>query len=127
MSVHYTHRQSYVPPIKQPHASEQWRDRTPAEVSVEEAWKAGVPVEAPECNAQDVRLYSPYDALLVLRAGLLRTVLLGTRRTDLSELAPCTECGDLVHSILSARCPWCDAVLDEVTSGRVTLRREGVQ
>jgi hypothetical protein len=121
MSVHYTHRQSYVPPINRPHAPEQWRKRTPAAVSIEDAWKVAIPVRAPECDAQDVRLYAPYDALLLVRGGLLRTALLSDHRTDLSGLLPCPECDDLVDPIRSTTCPWCECELEQLQCGSVAV------
>jgi len=125
MSVHYTHRQSYVPPINRPHAVDRWHERTPAEVSLTEAWKAAVPVGAPETTADDVRLYAPYEMLLIVRAGLLRTELHRDHRTDLSGLLPCPECGDIVDPVLDEQCPWCDATLDRLCDGRVRISREG--
>jgi len=44
---HYTHDQSYVPPINRPHAIDQWTDRTPAELPLVDAWKEAIPVDAP--------------------------------------------------------------------------------
>ncbi|MBB6090852.1 hypothetical protein [Halobacterium salinarum] len=127
MSVHYTHQQSYVPPINRPHAPEQWRKRTPAEIDIEAAWKLAIPVRAPECNAQDVRLYAPYDALLLVRGGLLRTALLSDHRTDLAGLFPCPSCDDLVDPIRSDCCPWCDAVLEDVARSSIRVTKGGGQ
>lgn len=121
MAVHYTHRQSYVPPINRPHAVDRWHERTPAEISITDAWKTAVPVRAPETDADDVRLYAPYDILLIVRAGLLRTELHSDHRTDLSGLLPCTACGDPVDPVLTERCPWCDAAVDELGHGRVQV------
>lgn len=124
MSVHYTRRQSYVPPINRPHAVDRWHERTPAEISIEEAWKAAFPVDAPQCNAEAVRLYAPYDMLLIVRAGVLRTELYSDHRTDVTGLFPCSECDDLVDPSRSTTCPWCGATLDELTAGRISITRE---
>lgn len=125
MTIHNTQRQSYVPPINRPHAPDQWRTRTPAEISIEEAWKVAIPVNAPECNAQDVRLYAPYDALLLVRGGLLRTVLVSDHRTDLSGLLPCPECDDLVDPLQADTCPWCDSQMEQLKCGNISLTIEG--
>jgi len=125
MPVHYTHQQSYVPPINRPHAPKRWCERTPAEVSIEEAWKVAIPVSAPECQAQDVRLYAPYGMLLLVRGGLLRTALVSDHRTDLSGLLPCPECDDLVDPLRSDACPWCEATLEQLKCGQVTVSLGG--
>ena len=127
MFDHYTHDESYVPRINRPHAPEMWEARTPAEISLEEGWKAAIPVRAPECNARFTRLYAPYDVLFVVRDGLLRTELHSDHRTDLSGLLPCTACGDPVDPVLTERCPWCDAALDQLGHGRVQVSRRGSQ
>jgi hypothetical protein len=125
MSIHYTHEQSYNPPIERPHAETRWTERTPAEPSLRDAWQAAIPVDAPDCDAETVRLYAPYDVLLVVRAGVLRTVLhADDDRTDHAGLSPCEGCGDLVDPVRDARCPWCDAPLATMeVPGGVTLRR----
>lgn len=125
MSYHYTHQQSYVPPINHPHAPQQWRKRTPAEVAIEEAWKVAIPVRAPECDAQDVRLYAPYNALLLVRGGLLRTALISDHRTDLSGLLPCPECDDLVDPMRSGTCPWCESPLEQLECGHISVHIGG--
>lgn len=124
---HYAHDQSYVPPINRPHAIDQWNDRTPAELSLVEAWKAAVPVHAPECDADSTRLYVPYDALLVERAGVLRTVLHNDGRIDLNGLSTCPSCEGLYDPLRSSgTCRWCDAPLPtQQTTGGVTLVRGG--
>lgn len=126
MSVHYTHEQSYVPAINRPHAIEQWQGRTPAQLSLVDAWRKAIPVEAPECDAETVRLYAPYDVLLIDRGGVLRTVLYADDRTDLSGLSPCESCEELVDPVRAERCPWCGYHLDVVTaSDGIVLRRGG--
>lgn len=125
MSAHYTHQRSYVPPINHPHAPEQWRKRTPADISIEEAWKVAIPVNAPECDAQDVRLYAPYNALLLVRGGLLRTALVSDYRTDLSGLGPCPECDDLVDPLRSDTCPWCNSPLEKLECGPIRIDMGG--
>ena len=126
MSVHYTYDQSYVPPINYPHAYKRWSERTPAEVSIKVAWMCAIPVEAPECDAQDVRLYAPYDALLIVRGGVLRTALLSDYRTDLSGLTPCSKCNDLIDPLRSETCPWCDTVVGGcLESGRIAINLGG--
>lgn len=122
MSLPNTQHQSYAPPINYPHAYKRWSERTPAEVSIEEAWIRAIPVEAPECDAQDVRLYAPYDALLVVRGGVLRTVLLSDDRTDLSGLTPCSKCDDLIDPLRSEICPWCDTEVSGcLKSGEIAI------
>lgn len=112
MFDHYTHDESYVPPINRPHAPDMWEDRTPAEISLEEGWKRAIPVRAPECNATFTRLYAPYDILFVVRDGLLRTELNNDGRIDLEGLSTCSECNDLYDPFRAGgTCPWCDAVL----------------
>lgn len=125
----YTHDQSYVPPIKRPHAPDRWGERTPAEVSVEEAWKEAVPVHAPECDATSTRLYVPYDVLLVERAGMLRTVLHNDGRIDLEGLSACGSCEGLYDPLrVGGECRWCDAPLSaRRTTGGVTLVTGGGQ
>lgn len=126
MSVHYTHEQSYVPTINKPHAIDQWNDRTPAEIPLIDAWRKSIPVAAPECDAETVRYYAPYDALLIVRAGVLRTVLISDNRTDFSGLSPCESCGELVDPLRADECPWCEATLEVGNvPGGVVLRRGG--
>jgi len=126
MFAHYTHDQSYVPPINRPHAPDMWQDRTPAEVSLEAAWRVAIPVHAPECNASHTRLYAPYDALFVVRGGVLRTVLNNDGRIDTEGLATCAGCDELVDPLRDDECPWCDSPLpaQQVTGG-VTLVKGG--
>lgn len=122
-STHYTHDQSYVPHINRPHAVEQWTDRTPADIPLVDAWREAVPVHAPECNAHSTRLYVPYDALLVERAGLLRTVLHNDDRIDVDGLSICPNCNGLYDPVWSSSvCRWCGETLPDrrKTSG-VTL------
>jgi len=129
MFGHYTHDQSYVPPINRPHAVEKWEARTPAEIPLEEGWKAAIPVRAPECNATFTRLYAPYNVLFVVRDGLLRTTLINDGRIDLEGLSVCPECDDLYDPLrASGTCPWCDATLpSQRTTGGVTLIAGGEQ
>lgn len=129
MFDHYTHDESYVPPINRPHAPEMWEERTPAEISLEEGWKAAIPVRAPECNARFTRLYAPYNVLFVVRGGLLRTELINDGRIDTEGLSVCSACDELYDPLRASRtCPWCDAVLpDQRTTGGVTLVSGGGQ
>jgi len=120
---HYTHDQSYVPPINRPHAIDQWTDRTPAELPLVDAWKEAIPGRRPECDADSTRLYVPYDALLIERGGVLRTVLHNDGRIDTDGLSVCPSCKgfyDPLHS--DGDCRWCNAPLPSrrSTSG-VTL------
>jgi hypothetical protein len=123
MYEHYTHAQSYVPSINRPHAPERWEERTPADISLAEAWKDAVPVHAPECDADSTRLYAPYDVLLVERAGTLRTVLYNDGRINPEGLAACPSCDGLYDPLQSSgTCRWCDAPLPtHRTAGGVTL------
>lgn len=129
MFEHYAHNQSYVPPINYPHAPERWEERTPAEISLEEAWKEAVPVHAPECDATSTRLYVPYDVLLVERAGMLRTVLNNDGRINLEGLSACPSCEGLYDPLhADGTCGWCDALLPtRRTTGGVTLVSGGDQ
>ncbi|WP_200530886.1 hypothetical protein [Halorubrum sp. LN27] len=129
MFGHYTHDESYVPPINEPHAYEQWEARTPAEISLEEGWRAAIPVHAPECNATFTRLYAPYNVLFVVRDGLLRTELNNDGRIDTEGLSTCPSCEELIDPLRAeGNCPWCDAVLpNRQTTGGVTLVTGGAQ
>jgi hypothetical protein len=120
---HYTHDQSYVPPINRPHAIDRWHERTPADVTLIEAWKEATPVHAPECEADSTRLYAPYNVLLVERAGVLRTVLHNDGQIDHSGLSECPHC-DCVYDPLRSgdTCQWCDGPLPaRRTTGGATL------
>lgn len=126
MFAHYTHDQSYVPPIKRPHAPTQWQKRTPAEISLEAAWRAAIPVRAPKCNASFTRLYAPYDVLLVVRDGWLRTALPNDGRINTEGLATCASCEELVDPLRDDECPWCDTPLPaRQATGGVTLVKGG--
>ena len=110
-----------------PHAYDRWSERTPAEVSLEAAWEAAVSVEAPEADATEARLYPPYNALLVVRDGKLRTVLHNDGRIECSGLGTCDACGKLIDPLAGATCPWCGGeTSSERTLGRVTLTRRGM-
>jgi len=129
MFAHYTHDKSYVPPINQPHAREMWEARTPAKKSLEEAWRAAIPVRAPECNATYTRLYAPYNMLFVVRDGLLRTELNNDGRIDTEGLSICPCCEELIDPLRAqGHCPWCKATLpSRQTTGGVTLVSGGGQ
>jgi hypothetical protein len=126
---HYTHDQSYVPQINRPHAPEQWRTRTPAGLTLVEAWKQAVPIRAPDCDADSTRLYAPYDALLVERSGVLRTVLNNDGRVETDGLSTCPSCNGLYDPLRTeGSCRWCGAPLpSQRTTASVTLVRGGEQ
>jgi len=129
MFAHYTHDESYVPPINRPHAPDMWEERTPAEISLVEGWKEAIPVHAPECNASYTRLYAPYDILFVVRDGFLRTELNNDGRIDLEGLSACPSCEDLIDPLRAeGTCPWCDTPLPNTQqTGGVTLVSGGEQ
>lgn len=72
-----------------------------------------MPVEAPGVAGTRVRLYPPYDVVLVVRRGMLRTVLYNDGRLAAPGLHECETCGDLVDPVADASCPWCGAPLGE--------------
>lgn len=127
MSVNTNLDQSYLPPITD-HAHARWQERTPADRPLEVAWRQATPVEAPAAGCDHARLYEPYDALLVVRAGWLRTVLHNDGRLETAGLVLCGACDDLVDPITDECCPWCDEPLPAVQQcGAITVVRGGGQ
>jgi hypothetical protein len=106
-----------------PHAQDRWAERTPAEEPLSAAWEASVPVQVPAANATETRLYAPYDALLVYRHGLLRTVLLNDGRLECPGLDTCAACENLMDPIEDETCRWCGATTRTQGHGGVTLTR----
>jgi hypothetical protein len=106
------------------HARQRWAERTPAETSLQAAWNQSVAVTAPAADSTAARLYEPYDALLVVKQGTLRTVLYNDGRIDTTGLTECSACGDLVDPVDDETCRWCGAKCGTTgTPGRVTLTR----
>jgi hypothetical protein len=106
-----------------PHADRRWAERTPAEPALSAAWDASVRVRAPAADADEVRLYAPYDALLVYRAGVLRTVLNNDGRLECPGLGACTACGNVVDPVSGESCRWCGAETQTEGHGRVAITR----
>ena len=125
MSARNNLEQTYVPPIKE-HARARWHERTPADRPLEAAWRAGKPVSAPAARCSDARLYEPYNALMVVRNGWLRTVLVNDGRLDKDGLVMCKACDDLVDPISDSECPWCGEPQPRTrTCGAITVVRGG--
>lgn len=125
MSAVHNLDQMYLPKIND-HARERWHQRTPADRPLENAWYAAKHVEAPAANCDHARLYEPDDALLIVRAGCLRTVLINDGRLQRDGLVMCEVCDDLVDPITDAECPWCgERQPAEQTCGRITVVRGG--
>lgn len=127
MSVGNTLDQTNVPPIKQ-HARERWHQRTPADRPLAIAWQQAKTVEAPAAQCSDARLYEPYDALLLVRDGWLRTVLINDGRLRNPGLVMCEACDDLVDPISDTECPWCgEPQPAEQVCGQITVVHGGTQ
>jgi len=125
MSAHNNLEQTHVPPIEE-HAQKRWHERTPADRPLEAAWRAGKPVGAPAARCSAARLYEPYNALMVVREGWLRTVLINDGRLAKQGLVMCEACDDLVDPVSDAACPWCGEPQPRTrTCGAITVVREG--
>lgn len=117
--------QTFVPPIK-PHAHDRWHQRTPADRPLEVAWRAAKPVDAPAAECSAARLYEPYDALMLIRDGWLRTVLINDGRLNNAGLVMCSACDDLVDPVTDTECPWCgEAQPRTQTCGAITIVHGG--
>lgn len=127
MSVCNTLDQTKVPPITQ-HAYERWNQRTPADRPLEVAWRQATPVDAPAAECSDVRLYEPFNALLLVRDGRLRTVLNNDGRLTNPWVVMCDACDDLVDPISETECPGCgEPQPAEQVCGQITVVRGGEQ
>ncbi|QRV16731.1 hypothetical protein JMJ58_07645 [Haloterrigena salifodinae] len=116
--------QTQLPITISEHAQEQWAKRTPAEISLKNAWEQSVAVEAPEADSTAARLYPPYNALLVVQHTTVATVLNNDGRLNTPDLVECAACGDLVDPLEGDSCPWCGENRAETARpGRVTLTR----
>ncbi|WP_152422408.1 hypothetical protein [Halorubrum californiense] len=125
MSVHTNLDQTYLPLIKQ-HARDRWHERTPADRSIEEAWRVATPVDAPAAECSHARLHEPTDALLLVRDGWLRTVLNNDGRLQKAGFVMCDSCDDLVDPITDTCCPSCGDPQPTVqTSGQITIIHGG--
>lgn len=125
MSVHNNLDQMYLPPIKQ-HARDRWRDRTSADRPLEAAWRAAKPVEAPAARCAYARLYERSDALMLVRNGWLRTVLINDGRLEKDGLLMCEACDDLIDPISDDECPWCGKSQPAVQEcGQITVVHGG--
>lgn len=123
MSIHSNLDQTYLPPIKQ-HARDRWHERTPADRRLEDAWRVAKPVDAPAARCSHARLYEPTDALMLVRDGWLRTVLINDGRLQTNGLVMCESCDDLVDPITDTHCPSCGDQQPAVqTCGQVTVIR----
>jgi|APHM01.1.fsa_nt_gi hypothetical protein len=109
------------------HAQDRWTQRTPAEKPLTVAWTESIRVCAPAANADVARLYAPYDALLVLRDGTLRTVLTNDGRINCSALGVCASCKNLIDPIADTTCRWCDSRVQTGAHGQVKVTRGDTQ
>lgn len=127
MSVHQNLDQMHLPPIRA-HAHHRWNERTPADRPLEIAWRQAKPVDAPAAECSYARLYEPYDALMLVRMGWLRTVVINDGRLEKDGLLMCDACDDLVDPISDTCCPWCGEPLPAVrTCGPITVIHGGTQ
>ncbi|WP_418284836.1 hypothetical protein [Halorubrum sp. DTA46] len=125
MSSYTNLDQTYLPPIKQ-HARDRWHERFPTDRPLEAAWRTAKPVDAPAARCSHARLYEPVDALMLVRDGWLRTVLINDGRLATTGLVMCEACDDLVDPITDTRCPTCGEPQPAVqTCGQVTVIRGG--
>jgi len=106
-----------------PHAEDRWAERTPAEKPLSEAWAASVRVQAPAADADEARLYAPYNALLVSRCGVLRTVLHNDGRVECTALGTCSSCENVIDPIGDETCRWCGAETQTQGRGRAAVTR----
>ncbi len=106
-----------------PHAEDRWTERTPAEKPLMAAWAESIHVRAPAADADVVRLYAPYNTLLVLRDGTLRTVLHNDGRIDCSALGVCASCENVIDPIEDKTCRWCDSKVQTGGHGQVKVTR----
>lgn len=125
MNQYATHEQTHLPTIT-PHARERWHERTPADRPLEVAWNQAEAVDAPAARCSDVRLYQPYNALLIVRDGRLRTVLINDGRLADAPFVLCDTCDDLVDPVSDDRCPSCGEPHPAVMEvGQITIVRGG--
>jgi rubrerythrin len=125
MSTHSNLDQTYLPPIKD-HARKRWHDRFNTDRPLEAAWRTAKPVEAPAARCSHARLFEQQDALMLVRDGWLRTVLINDGRLSAPGLVMCEECDDLVDPISDKQCPSCGVDQPAVQSrGRITVVRRG--
>lgn len=125
MSAHSNHHQTHLPPIKQ-HARDRWHERTPADQPLSSAWFSATPVDAPAAECSHARLYHPTDALMLVRDGWLRTVLINDGRLQYSGLVMCDACDDLIDPITHTDCPTCGYSQSTVqTCGQITVIYRG--
>ena len=110
-----------------PHAEDRWTERTPAEEPLSAAWARSVRIQAPAADADEVRLYAPYSALLVYRQGMLRTVLNNDGRISCPALGTCSSCENLIDPVVDDTCRWCDAEIETQGHGRATVTRGDVE
>ena len=116
--------QTQIPVTISEHAQEQWAKRTPAEISLKNAWEQSVAVEAPAADSTAARLYPPYNALLLVQHATVATVLNNDGRLNTPDLAECTACGNLIDPLEGDTCPWCgEARVETARPGCVTLTR----
>lgn len=106
-----------------PHAEERWGERTPAQESLRAAWAGSVRVQVPGVDADETRLYAPYDALLVYRQGALRTVLNKKGWVGCPSLGECTACGNVIDPVVDEVCRWCGTETETQGHGRASLSR----
>lgn len=114
------------PPQITDHARARWASRTPVPdpVALRHAWSRGFEVQASEVDGETVRLYPPYDILLVKRDGVLRTVLNANYdRLDATGYAKCSECGCLHDPLTGSKCRWCGA--QTTARGGITVSHGG--
>lgn len=109
------------------HAEERWAERTAAEEPLSAAWEQSVPIQAPDADADECRLYAPYDALLVSRRGVLRTVLHNDGRVQTATLGCCSSCDNLLDPLADETCRWCGAETETHGHGQVTITRGELQ
>ena len=125
MSVHPNLDQTHLPLIKQ-HARDRWNERTPADQPLASAWFSATPVTAPAARCSHARLYEPTDALILVRDGWLRTVLINDGRLQESGLVMCCSCDDLIDPITDEHCPTCgESQPAKQTSGQITVVHGG--
>ena len=108
------------------HATARWAARTPVAtpIGLRHAWATGLVMQAPEVDGDEVRLYPPYDLLMVKRGGIIRTVLHADyRRLDATGYQRCHECGDLHDPLTGSECQWCGTTTEMV--GAITISYGG--
>lgn len=117
---------SHCPPII-PHAEERWQKRTPVNepVDIGIAWKKTIIVGAPEIDCDIARLYQPYDLLIVVREGVIKTVLYADHhRLETEGFIYCVHCDCLIDPCkIDRTCTQCDEpITGSRTGGGMTIR-----